>query len=281
MIRYFNVDKDTLPVFAALCEEDADERFTELSVALGAINDEDGEASPVGILTGHVIDNEIMLDRIYVDPEYRRKGIGRGMLLRLAEACEAMDETIRGIMAVISSEEEELQLFFKGLRIPMIPMDNVGQYRTTLDTLRMLPISKDSARVSVPLDSVTSTMLRRFEAQAEEQDADVGVPFPIDPGLYDKASRVIVRDGEIQGLILLKEEGEGYAVSWLMCLPQAHLQLSALIRDAVIAIRETDQRDLWDIPIVFGTLNEASLELGEHLFYEAEYESYNLAYLEV
>ena len=279
MVRYFTVGEDTLGVFAGLCEEDARERFSELSVAMGAIHDEDGKAEAAGILIGHPTATDFTVDWIYVAPQFRRQGIGRELFFRTAEAVSALPE-MDGIMTVISGEEEDLCRFFSGIHAMVLPAEGRGQYRANLGQLSLPPRKQGKKDESVPLGSIPLRMLRALEQRVEKVGGVVGVPFPIVPEQYAPESRVIYGKDEISDILLLKQEEDGYNIAWVYSYPKFSKRLVPLFLETFEEIIKTSGRRPEEITVSFGVVNEAAMELAEHLFPGAEFENLMIAYLD-
>lgn len=283
MIKNFTLDKYTIRIFAELCEENAEEKFTDLTVAYGAISD-DGKRppKPVGIIIGHPTLTDFVIDWIYVDRKYRRKGIATALFERMAEAVASI-EYMEGILAVISEEDDDLYQLLLSEGSMVTPAEGVGQFHSTLAGLK-LPAEKGIVRAkSTPLSMVPAhyfiNLWQLLENSAEGSHIPRGVPFPIRGEAYDESSRAILSKEEIAAIILLEIDDDAYRISWLYSKPSFSKRLIGLLQETAEDIITDEDRSPEEIPVVFGSLNDNSMGLAEKLFPEAEFEQLLLSYL--
>ena len=280
MINYFMVDKNELSVFASLCEEDAEIRFSELHVAVGAISEEEGDVKPVGILIAHMTESELVLDWIYVEEAYRRQGIGSGLLGRIMESGLNIRD-LEGVMAVLTEADEEVLNFLDAANYAIIPAENAGQLHVRLfDFEGADDEGKTPGVSSILLSKVPIKYLRAFEDYIKEESLKTrisqGVSYPILPVAYANCSTVIMYEDEVCGMVLLKEENPGYSVPWIYVKPSHEMDLPFLLNETYDNImKETGNQD---VPMMFGTLNEDSVNLVEKLFPDADFEQLLIAY---
>ncbi len=282
MIRYFNVTKDTLPVFGNILEKDATDRFTDLSVSVGAISEEAEGPVPVGILIGHVTENIFILDWLYVEKNYRRKGIGSQLLNKMLFAIDSSTD-LEGCVALYADKVEELTPFFDSFEALCMETEGRGQLTTTLDKLH-LPKLKKNYNPCTLLSNLSKDQLREFEiglfSKNKSENIHVGVSFPICPDEYARESQAVVHNGKVKGLMLLQKSDEDtYFINWAYCNPSFLLEFVYMIDAAAKAIISNSRKAPKDITLGFGSLTENTIYLANKLFSEVDFEPFMMAYI--
>lgn len=202
---YFETD-EVLVKFTPLLPIDADYN-EEDNIIIGAIDMD--KMCPVGIIVCTPNGPELVIEHLYVVPEYRLNGIGTMMIDKIREIALEKIEPIDVSCAFFVSNSDLFEFF---LATKGILLDSVSkQYKVTKDDLASSPaLSKTSSKNKYSISSIADSahnldyykkvILRNNDAL---EDADF-------EGLNEELSHVIIakEDDKIEGYILVAERDD-------------------------------------------------------------------------
>ncbi len=285
-IRLVVADKQELGVFAEFLEEDAGERFTDSTVAVGALLPKENSLIPAGIIIGDFVDDIIELKWLYVDKSLRRRGIGQDLLCFYMDMAARISDC-RGVMAVLPENKPDLIDFFDAMSFVLFEAAGRRQYAARLSEMKMPPAKSGSFNECIHrLPDISQDYLRSFEKNImnSQQDLSLGVPFPILPKDFSDESLVYLNGRTIDAILLLKntrvqlddgKRADGFDIAWLYGCSKNVVALAAVLGAAKTNLRK---RYGEDVPITFTTLNDSSVDLGEKLFPGHRFSTFEVAY---
>ncbi|MCR5093415.1 MAG: GNAT family N-acetyltransferase [Lachnospiraceae bacterium] len=270
-IKIFYLDRDVADVFSGLMPSAVKNAIDQGTFAIGAIAEDGEKPQAAGVLTGHIDPPEMVLDWLFVAPEYRRRGIAARLVDTVA-ATAVKQVQLEGIVTQFSGEHEGMDAFLEEFGFLNYEMEGMCQYRSRISELSLPEKKTDKEGTTVPLSEVPARAWKQLtievnDAGKTEKPISCGVPLPILPEDYLPESRAIVEDGRISALILLERDGDAINVAWLYGDSGKPMLLLRVLGDAADQVRSAYGED---IELVFGTLNEQSSRLAERLMPDAE-----------
>lgn len=166
--------------------------------AIIAEEDERAVGAAAGIADGDVF----RLLSIYVEPEYRKMGIGRALLEKLEEIVAVTGRLIRAEYTAVSKDLEELAPFFLRLGYRDDAQHRPGYYIGNIGALNedeSIPNLPNNFTLSF-LDAISATALRDLRERTE-------IDFTADTVLMDVSSAVLM-EGEIKAYIVVERVDE-------------------------------------------------------------------------
>ncbi len=230
-----------------------------------------------GAIAG-AIDNEVFeIWSLYVDPEYRRRGVGSALIHTLEKlvedfGIEDQDDTFIPIRAKYTEENEDneaLLPFFRAMHYTEDPIPYPMYYIEYLDDLK----SREDipAKVSDKSDDIIMTFEEagtRLLKAANHVSAQGGYPTPqgglTSDSVIADLSFCAVRDGKIQAYVTIEDFGDDLIeVSSIWTGLDNPVELLAMLLKLIDALKA---RYPGDTKIAMLATNERAYKLIEYLF---------------
>ena len=176
------------------------------------------EADPpaaAGILMAHVEEQELLVDWLYVDESFRRRGGGREMLTALRQAAAESAET--DTASVIFSEDHEgMYEFLSAMGFLVVVRGKDKGFETKLGKFPRLKNPGESVGTFAALGETDPPELARFANVLNNNTLpDIAIPTPFVPGDYLPESVVCLEGGKIRALCLFSGDASGLSIDWI------------------------------------------------------------------
>lgn len=223
----------------------------------------DGEKEKLcGMIVADASRAEWDLIYIYVDSDYRRQGIGTGMIYLLWQT--AIGTMAEGVMTTYikhTAEPEEIDRFFEEMGAVITETHEL--YRTHVKSLEESFRQPVSGRPGVMVkklsdipDHMWTKLRQKLISRGEEVSEEVvkdNLPVFIDPGdrnsYNDELSFAYINQtGDISGVILVSEKKGGILIDYLVMLEKgasSKKALMMLLAEAVDAALQCFGEDTW------------------------------------
>ncbi|MDR3295232.1 MAG: GNAT family N-acetyltransferase [Clostridiales Family XIII bacterium] len=256
-------------------------------VALGAAADR----SPCGVLVASPENDGFRVRHLFIDAEYRRRGVGTQLLGTFAEGIPPLPHGDAVRCFFTSSEAEPAPdaqaAFWRACGFSVAEAEG-GLYQSTLGALAELPFWKQAHAPSpslVPFSGLSAAAreeLRRFVRRFAANLNLVSPPYG-ETGLLRDLSYAFLPDGRIRGLAVVSRRAglpdgsvgaagpvgpDGSAgagaleLSWLYCEPEHVAGLPGLLRALYVA---ASRENTADCPFHISAVNAASAKLVKKL----------------
>ncbi len=206
------------------------------ALLIGCISEDPLDAA--GILMAHVEEGEIIIDWLYVDEPYRRQHGATDMVSVLLTAAEEFGE-LEGVNVLFSETDENLWEFFRS-------MDFITTYRggdkgfyTELGKIPKLPVMDEITGELCSLSEVPEKEIERFMNLLNGSVIPGGFYDPYKQDVYLPESSVILVDGLIRGICLVRNLDDGLDIAWLYNYTNNPNAFPALINACVNKLKES------------------------------------------
>ena len=198
---------------------------------------EEDPLKATGILMAHVEELEVMIDWLFVDEDYRRRGAGKAMLNFLIKSCEQIDE-LGGVSIIFTQEHESMKGFLDACEFFVIFEEGHKGFETTLGDFPKFPVFGPVGEV-MPITDVPERELARFsEAVNNSAIPGAAVDIPFGAANYLPESTVVLEDGKIKGVCLMEEKDYGLSLSWAYNLSSEASNFPALLNKSIKLLRK-------------------------------------------
>lgn len=182
------------------------------TLLLGCI--EEAPLTAAGILMAHVEQREMIVDWLYVDEAFRRRGGGRLMLESLRDAAKASGK-LDGMTMTYTQDHQNMTEFLRACGFIAVYREGCKAFRSTLKDFRIFPVPAEKDGVLQPLRTVPPEEVARFSGVLEAGSIpNIGIRPPIDPMEYRPESCAYLERGKIRGLWLVRDERDGISFPW-------------------------------------------------------------------
>ena len=247
-----------LEKFSHLYPPELPEELPGDELLLGCVAPEPPTAA--GLLMAHVEAGEVLIDWLYVDAPFRRRGGGRAMLdLLVGEAFSS--GRVDGVSVVFSDNAEGMEDLLRACNFIIAANGEDCGYLTTLGAFPKLPAPGEKEGTLAALGDVPAAEQARFASVLDRGLVPgVAVPTPFDPADYLPESGVLLVDGKIRGVCLLEGDAEGLAIAWVYSGAATPATLPALVNESMERLRE---RFPAETPLTFAAVNIGVREIIE------------------
>jgi GNAT superfamily N-acetyltransferase len=153
-MKIFALDPLDLPIFYNLFPESLLHDVPADAFLVGCA---DGEPlQPAGVLIAHAAQRSLIVDWLYVDEAYRRRG-GASQMMQMLLDCAFEVEEIEDVTLTFSQKHTGMGAFLRAMQFGVVFMEGCKGYETTLSKFRYLPEEK---AISVMLEPFS----RRLQA---------------------------------------------------------------------------------------------------------------------
>ena len=174
----------------------------------------DGEPlQPAGVLIAHVEQQSLLVDWLYVDEAYRRRGGARQMMQMLLD-CAFEVEEIEDVTLTFSQEHEGMDAFLRAMAFGVVFMEGCKGYETTLGRFRFMPGEKSIPRKIVPLHTVPRQQVAHFERLMDSGVLPDVAIRTLRPEDYRAESMTYLEGGNLLGLWLVQERNGKLFIPW-------------------------------------------------------------------
>lgn len=210
-MKIFALDPLDLPIFYDLLPESLlhDVPAGALLVGCG-----DGEPlQPAGVLIAHVEQPSLLVDWLYVNEAYRRRGGARQMMQMLL-VCAFEVEEIEDVTLTFSQEHEGMDAFLRAMEFGVLFMEGCKGYETTLGRFRFMPGEKSIPGKIVPLHTVPRQEVAHFERLMDSGVLPDVAIRSLRPEDYRAESMAYLEGGNLLGLWLVQERNGKLFIPW-------------------------------------------------------------------
>ena len=182
------------------------------TLLLGCVEEEPLAAA--GILMAHVEQREMVVDWLYVDEAFRRRGGGRAMLEDLRDTAKASGK-LDGVTMTYTQDHQNMTEFLRACGFIAVYREGCKAFRSTLGDFRILPVPAEKNGVLQPLRAVPPEEVARFSGVLQKGlIPDIGIRPLIDPMDYRPESCAYLEQGKIRGLWLVRDTQDGISFPW-------------------------------------------------------------------
>ena len=182
------------------------------TLLLGCVEEEPLAAA--GILMAHVEQREMVIDWLYVDEAFRRRGGGRAMLEGLRDAAKASGK-LDGMTMTYTQVHQNMTEFLRACGFIAVYREGCRAFRSTLGDFHIFPVPAEKNGVLQSLRDVPPEEVARFSGVlGTGVIPNVGIRPPIDPMDYRPESCAYLERGKIRGLWLVQDERDGISFPW-------------------------------------------------------------------
>ena len=247
-------------------------------VLLGAIKTDAEKASAVGLLMGHVRDDVLYIDWLFVDKDERGKTAGSKLLNTLTKALDTDPESpVSSVMTNFDSSAEGLAEFLRKFGFGVYFSQGSYNVSAKLKDIKLIGINKEGTATlkSVPLTEVSEDAWARFDHYLDNPEVQgVCVTGQINPKVYRPESRAVIFNGVVVAVILV-----GYGLSdfeaeieWLYCMPKFVPHAVPIMYDSCIGALKENMPP--NSIITLATINDAMNQFVDKLMPEAKHSEY-------
>ena len=218
-------------------------------IMLGAI---DVSAAPkaVALLIFHVREKSAYIDWLYVDENFRRRGIG-SVLLRdlMAALIKDPDASIEAVFMNFGETISGMGAFLRKNRFAVTFFDGNFNIYAPLKSVKLIKKNENVKQPlrSIPLAEVKPESFEAFDRYLDmTSDEIIGVVGPIEASDYRPESRAIMHGDKIVGIMLVGDtvyKGT-VLIEWVYSVPKFVLSAVPLaFNDVITALRESLPED--------------------------------------
>ena len=247
-------------------------------VLLGAIKADEQTASAVGLLMGHVRDDILYIDWLFVDKDERGQTAGSRLLKTLTNSLDnAEDSPVSSVMANFDSSAEGLAEFLRKFGFGVYFSQGSYNVSAKLSDIKLIGVQKESTASlkTVPLTEVSKEAWARFDQYLDNPEAQgvctVGV---INPMAYRPESRAVLFNGVVVSVILI---GFGLSdfeaeIEWFYCMPKFVPHAVPMMYDSAIGALKKNMPP--NSIVTLATINDAMNQFVGKLMPEAKHSEY-------
>lgn len=244
--------------FSQLFPEDLLKELPADELMLGCIDEAAGAAA--GILMAHVEELELMVDWLYVDEPFRRRGGARDMLTALmeaaAESCEADAASV-----IFSEMHEGMEDFLEAMGFLVAVRGKDKGFVTKLGKFPRFKNPGGSRGTFTALGDLEPKELQRFAGLLDESIIpDQAVETPFAPEKYLPESMVCLEEGKIRALCLFSGDGSGLTIDWIYNNCSVATAFIDLFNEGMERLKK---RFPAETPLFFASVNEGVEKLVE------------------
>ena len=203
-IMICSAGKDQAESIAGLITREVSEALKAGLPATVLVGVTDGQA--VGALGGAIIENEFRIESLFVQPGFRRQGVGRALMEKLFELFWYEEIRLRAEYTEITQDNETLAPFFEAMGFDAEPQTLPLFYITPLEDINVK--HKIESAPGYQLNSFADTpdqMLRVMSITA----VDEGYPLPaeglLSPSVDRDLSFCVIHENEIRAYAAVEE----------------------------------------------------------------------------
>ena len=212
-MEIFTLTPPDLDKFAHLFPASLLKELPADELMLGCAEEEPPAAA--GVLLAHVEELELMIDWLYVDEAFRRKGCAREMLTALMQAA-AESEELDAASVIFTEGMEGMAEFLRAMGFLVAVRGRDKGFVTRLGRFPRFKNPAGSRGTFVPLHEVDPGELARFAAILDDGVLpDMAVETPFAPEAYLPESMVCLEEGKIRALCLFSGDGSGLTIDWV------------------------------------------------------------------
>ena len=218
---------------------------------LGCAEGEPPEAA--GVLLAHVEELELMIDWLYVDEAFRRRGGAREMLTALMQAA-AESEELDAASIIFTEGMDGMEYFLRAMGFLVAVRGKDKGFVTLLGKFPRFKNPRGGQGTFVPLREVDPEELARFAAVLDDgilPDAAVDLPFR--PEVYLPESLVCLEEGKIRALCLFSGDENGLSIDWVFNNCSVSTTFIDLFNEAMSRLKK---RVPPETKLVFASVNE-------------------------
>ena len=248
-MKIFALDPLDLPIFYNLLPESLlhDVPAGALLVGCG-----DGEPlQPAGVLIAHVEQRSLLVDWLYVDEAYRRRGGARQMMQMLLD-CAFEVEEIEDVTLTFSQEHEGMDAFLRAMEFGVLFMEGCKGYETTLSRFRFMPGEKSIPGKIVPLHTVPRQQVAHFERLLDSGILPDVAIRSLRPEDYRAESMAYLEGDNLLGLWLVQERNGKLFIPWFCNYSRALTVPISLMNASVRAMNSSYPPET---PVYFASLS--------------------------
>ena len=211
------------------------------AILIGCIITEPIDAA--GILMAHVDDTDIVIDWLYVDEMYRRKGCASTMMKVLLDAAAESGE-LDSVTIIFSEEDEGMSEFLRINEFMVTYRGGDKGFSTRLGKIPVLPVNEKLKGQLNFLDDVPETEFSRFRSLLNEMVIPgVAIKLPFEKRNYLPESSAIMENGVIRAIFLVRKMDESIEVSWVYNNTNQAAAFPALINASVNQLKKSYPED--------------------------------------
>ncbi|SNU08058.1 Acetyltransferase (GNAT) family protein [Lachnospiraceae bacterium] len=237
---------------------------------------EEDPLTAAGIMMAHIEEDEIVIDWLYVDEPFRRKGGASEMLNLLLEAAVQSDE-LSGITVIFSEEDENMWEFLESMDFMVMYRGCDKGFSTRLEMIPPFPALGQITDELCFLNDVSDEEILRFKNLIDESvipGTAVNIPFSKEN--YMPESSVILTDGNIRALCLLKELDDRIDIEWVYNNTKDPNAFPAIVNASINKLKTKYPADT---NITFASISSSMDELiSQYIPVEKSTEIYMAAY---
>ena len=206
------------------------------ALLLGCIEEDPPTAA--GILMAHIEEMEVIVDWLYVDEPFRRKGGARAMLEILIEEADAYGE-LDGVSIAFSEEHENMAEFLRSCDFMVVHKEGCKGFVTRLGSFPRFPAPGPQKGDIVPIGEIPEKESARFAGILDNAVIPgIAVPTPFSPSDYRPESCACLEDGKVRALCLLKGDEEGLSIPWVYNNCSTNASFIATVNESMKLLKE-------------------------------------------
>ena len=259
-MKIFSLTPLDLPIFYNLLPESLLHEIPADALLVGCA---DGEPlQPAGVLIAHVEYGTLLVDWLYVDEAYRRRG-GASQMMQLLLDCAFEVEEIEDVTLTFSQQHDGLDAFLESMDFSVLFMEGCKGYETTLSKFRFLPGEKAIPGKILPLSDVPQQEIERFDRLvASGILPEVGISsLRIED--YHAGSMAYLEGDTLLGLWLVQQQNGKLFIPWF-CNYSKALTVPISLMNA--SIRAMNDHYAEDTPVYFASLSPKMESVIRKLF---------------
>lgn len=259
-MKIFALDPLDLPIFYNLLPESLLHDVPAGALLVGCA---DGDPlQPAGVLIAHVELRSLIVDWLYVDEAYRRRG-GAGQMMQMLLDCAFAVEEIEDVTLTFSQKHKGMDAFLRAMQFGVLFMEGCKGYETTLGMFRFLPGEKAIPGKVVPLHTVAQQEIDRFDRLlASGIVPDVGIRS-LRPEDYRPESMAYLEGNTMLGLWLVQQRDGKLFIPWFCNFSKALTVPISLMNASVRAMNSSYRPDT---PVYFASLSPKMESVIRKLF---------------
>ena len=190
-----------------------------------------------GILMAHVQEGEALVDWLYVDEPFRRRGGGRAMLQMLTRAAEESGE-LDGVSLTFSQNDAHMSEFLRACDFMVAVREGSKGFSTRLKDFPQFPVPGEVKGTIVPLADVSESERARFAGLVDDSVLpNVAVQTPFDDSAYRPESCACVEDGVIRAVFLVQGDENGLSIPWMYNGCSAAASFIAVVNESISRLK--------------------------------------------
>lgn len=203
-----------LDYFSHLSPVRLTQALPEDTLLVGCVED---SAPPVaaGILMAHAEESMVVVDWLYVDEAFRRRGGGRAMLELLLQNARASG-ILKGVSVFFADDDENMPAFLAACGFGVSQRGGSAGFAIRLGDFPYIPAFGPTKGSIVPLEEIPEAERVRFAALLDSAAIPgIAVPTPFSFRAYRPESCVCLEDGIIRAICLLRGDENGLSIDWI------------------------------------------------------------------